>query len=120
MKKFSSTIFITLFLLSFTFAESEKEVDQLNQKAESLLNQNPKESLAIAGNAKASAENIAYKKGQARAVALMGVANYKIDEYAKARIFINQAEALSQQINDTSAISFCKYWMANMELKQGQ
>ncbi len=120
MKKFSATVFITLLLFSPTFAESEKDVDLLNHKAESLLNQKPKESLVIAGNAKASAENIAYKKGQARAVALMGVANYKVDEYAKARIFINQAEALSQQINDTSAISFCKYWLANLELNQGQ
>lgn len=120
MKKFFPLVFITLFSISFSFAESESDVDQLNQKAEMLLNQKPKESLTIAGSAKSAAENIGYKKGLAKSVALIGIANYKIDDYAKARIFMNQAEALSEQANDTSAISFCKYWLANLELNQGQ
>ena len=120
MKKFSTLLLSMLLFLISAFAQSENEIDQLNQKAESLLNQKPKESLAIAGNAKSLAETSSYKNGQAKAVALIGVANYKIDDYAKARIFITQAEALSEQSNDTSSIAFCKYWLANLELNQGQ
>ena len=119
MKKFSTLLFSAFFFLISAFAQSESEIDHLNQKAESLLNQKPKESLAIAGNAKSLAETSSYKKGQAKALALIGVANYKIDDYAKARIFINQAEALSEQSNDTSSLAFCKYWLANLELNQG-
>lgn len=120
MKKFSSLVFFSLLFCVIALAQSENDIDQLNQKTESLLNQKPKESLVLAGKAKALAENIGYKKGQAKAVVLMGVANYKIDDYVKARIFINQAEALSEQTNDTSSIAFCKYWLANLELNQGQ
>ena len=120
MNKFFFLIFTTLLFFSFAFAETENDVDQLNLKAEALLNQKPKESLTIAGNSKSTAENIGYKKGQAKALALIGIANYKIDDYAKARIFINQAETLSEQSNDTSSIAFCKYWLANLELNQAQ
>jgi len=119
MRKFFSLIFMAL-LISSASAESDKDIDLLNEKAELLLNQKPKESLNLAGTAKSLAENIGYKRGQIRAVTLLGIANYKIDEYQKARIFINEAEALSKQLNDTSSISFCKYWLANLELNQGQ
>lgn len=120
MKKLVPTLLFCFLLALFGFAQGENEVDQQNQKAEVMLNQKPKESLNLAGQAKTAAESINYKKGLARAVSLIGVANYKIDEYAKARIFINQAEALSEQINDTSSVAFCKYWLANLELNQGQ
>ncbi len=120
MKRILPTLCLAFLMAFSVVAQSETEIDQLNQKAEALLNQKPKESLNIAGQAKSAAENLGYKKGQAHAVALIGVANYKIDEYAKARIFINQAEALSNQMNDTSSIAFCKYWLANLELNQGQ
>ncbi|HLP52642.1 MAG TPA: adenylate/guanylate cyclase domain-containing protein [Chitinophagales bacterium] len=116
----ATLVFFLLIFLSFAQAQGETDVDQLNQKAEALLNQKPKESIVIAGTAKTTAENMGYKKGQAKAVALIGVANYKIDDYSKARIFISQAEALSQQTNDTSSLAFCKYWLANLELNQGQ
>ena len=120
MRKTFSLLFLFLLFANSIFSQSQADVDQLNQQAESMLNQKPKESLSTAGNAKTTAENIGYKKGLAKAVALMGVANYKIDDYAKAKIFINQAVAISEQINDTFSISFCKYWLANLELNQGQ
>lgn len=113
----------TLLLLLLTvvgFAQTEADVDQQNLKAESLLNQKPEQSITLAGTAKTTAESIGYKKGLAHAVALIGIANYKIDEYEKARIFINQAEILSKDINDTSSIAFCKYWLANLELNRGE
>lgn len=110
-----------LLLFSFlAFAQTTATVDQANEQAESILNQNPKESMAAATAAKTSAENIDYKKGQAKALAIMGVASYKVDDYAKAKILINQAAALSEKIADSSTLSFSKYWLANIELSNGQ
>ncbi len=120
MKKLLPTLFLLLLMAFVAFAQTEADVDQQNLKAEVLLNQKPEQSIVLAGTAKTTAESIDYKKGLARAVALIGVANYKIDEYEKARIFINQAEILSKDLNDTSAIAFCKYWLANLELNRGQ
>src|ERR1043165_7370520 len=111
-------VFLVLVLVVLAFAQNES-VDQLNDKAEGLLNQNPKESFLLAEKAKTAAETATDKKGQARAMALMGVASYKVDDYKKAKIFINQAEALGTQLNDTSLMAFCSYWQCNLELNQG-
>ena len=119
MKKLLPLLILSLLFVFSVFPQNDGDVDQQNQKAETLLNQNPKESFSIASGAKTSAEAGNNKKGQAKAVAIMGVASYKIDDYAKAKIFINQAEALSEEINDTSLIAFCKYWQANLELNHG-
>lgn len=120
MRKPATLAFVLLLFLSFAMAQGENDVDQLNQKAESLLNQKPRESLTIAETARQAAESINYKKGQAKAIALLGVAHYKVDEYDKARNLITRAEALSQQAKDTVNLSFSKYWLANLELNQGQ
>jgi len=117
--------FLLLSLLLFTtagflFSQADADIVAQLDQAEALLNKKPKESLRVAGAAKTAAENSNNIKAQAKAVALMGIANYKIDDYAKARIFITQGEALSGQISDTSLMAFCKYWLANLELNQGQ
>ena len=112
MNKFYTIVFVCLTCFKSLFAQSQIEIDQLNLKAESTLNQSPKTSLTDAITAKANAERIGYKKGIASALAILGVANYKIDDYVKARLYINQSIALSEEIKDSSNLSFSKYWLA--------
>lgn len=119
MRKTTTLILTLILFLSFAHAQKETDVDQLNQKAEAMLNQKPRESLTIAETARQAAESINYQKGLAKSVALIGIAHYKVDDYAKARTFISQAEALSQQAHDTSSLAFSRYWLANLELNQG-
>ena len=120
MKKLYLTFFHIEFIVITAFAQSSQEIDKQNDEAEAALNQNPKQSLAAATKTKASAEAISYKKGIAKAIAIMGVANYKIDDYPKAKILISDAAAINQQINDTSDLAFCKYWLGNIELNQSR
>ena len=117
--------FCLLLILSFVLflsapAQGNNDIDKLNDQAESMLNQNPKQSLVAATKTRAMAESAGYKKGLAKAIAVMGVANYKIDEYGKARMLISEATAINEQIRDTSNLAFCKYWLGNLELNQGQ
>lgn len=116
---------ILLILLFFTgtgilLAQNEAELLNQLKQAESLLNQKPKESLKIASQVNTAAEKGKLVKVQAKAIAITGVANYKIDEYTKAKALITQAELLSRQNYDTSVIAFSKYWLGNIELNQGQ
>ena len=120
MNKFYTIVFVCLTCFKSLFAQTQIEIDQLNLKAESTLNQSPKTSLTDATTAKANAERIGYKKGIASALAILGVANYKIDDYVKARLYINQSIALSEEIKDSSNLSFSKYWLANIELNKGE
>jgi len=101
-------------------AQTPENIDRQNDTAEASLNQNPKQSLATATGTKAAAENIGYKKGMARAIAIMGVANYKVDDYAQAKLLLSDAATINQQISDTSNLAFCKYWLGNIELNQSK
>lgn len=120
MKKTSTLFAISILCVFLVFAQTVSKADEQNNQAETLLNQNPSESYRQAEIAKNTAESDGNKKEQARALALMGVAKYKIDDYTKAKILINQAVVLSEQAADSSNLAFAKYWLANVELNQGQ
>jgi class 3 adenylate cyclase/Tfp pilus assembly protein PilF len=120
MKKFYLAFFCSLLVAFSVRAQTPAEIDKQNDTAESALNQNPKDVLIQAEKIKAVAEAIGYKKGMAKAIAIMGVANYKIDDYAKAKILISDAVTINQQISDTSNLAFCKYWLGNIELNQSK
>ncbi len=119
MNKFYLAFLYLLFVISAT-AQTAADIDKQNDAEEAALNQNPKEVLGQATKTKAAAEAIGYKKGMARAIAIMGVANYKIDDYAKAKVLISNAAAINLQIGDTSSVAFCKYWLGNIELNQSK
>lgn len=120
MQKVVIIVLLALYGTQILLAQSETELVTKLKQAESLLNQKPKESFNIAAQVKTSAEKEKLAKLQAKAIAIMGVANYKIDEYTKAKALITQAELLSRQNYDTSVIAFSKYWLGNIELNQGQ
>ena len=120
MKKIYLTIFNIVFLSAALFAQSTTSIDLQNDTAEAALNQNPKQSLITATQTKANAEAIGYKKGMARAIAIMGVASYKVDDYEKAKMLVSDAATINQQISDTSNLAFCKYWLGNIELNQSK
>ena len=120
MKKFYITFLcISIFVIG-AIAQSAQDIDRQNDESEATLNQNPKQGLASATKTRAAAQAIGYKKGQARAIAIMGVANYKIDDYPKAKILISEAAAINQQLKDTSSLAFCKYWLGNLDLNQSR
>ena len=120
MKKFYLAFFCSLLVVLGTSAQTPAEIDKQNDTAESALNQNPKDVLIQAGKIKLAAENINYKKGMARAIAIMGVASYKVDDYTQAKILISNAATINQQISDTGNLAFCKYWLGNIELNQSK
>jgi len=120
MKKFYLAIFYCLLTAFNIHAQTPAAIDKQNDSAELSLNQNPKEVLLQSGKIKMAAEAIGYKKGMARAIAIMGVASYKVDDYAQAKILISNAAAINQQISDTSNLAFCKYWLGNIELNQSK
>jgi len=119
MKKFYVFFFLVGLGFSSVLAQGQKDIDRDNAQAEALLNQNPQQSLETATKTKAAAEAISYRKGVAKATAIMGVANYKIDDYEKAKALIIDAADINELIKDTSELAFCKYWRGNIELNQG-
>ena len=120
MKLFGLLMILSFALFLSAPAQGNSDIDKLNEQAESMLNQNPKQSLVTATKIRAMAESAGYKKGLAKAIAIMGVANYKIDEYGKARMLISEAASINTQLTDTSNLAFCTYWLGNLELNQGQ
>lgn len=120
MKKIYLALFYSIFIVTALCAQTPALIDRQNDTAEASLNQNPKDVLVQATKIKAESEAIGYKKGVARAIAIMGVANYKVDDYDKAKMLISNAAAINQQISDTSNLAFCKYWLGNIELNQSK
>jgi len=120
MKKIYLAFFYSLFIVVLVCAQTPVQIDRQNDTAEAALNQNPKDVLVQSGKIKIAAESIGYKKGMARAIAIMGVASYKVDDYAQAKKLISTAATINQQINDTSNLAFCKYWLGNIELNQSK
>ncbi len=120
MQKFYLVIMLVFAISGIIGAQSNASIDQLNAEAESLLNQNPHQSIETANKAKSAALSAGYKKGTAVATAILGVANYKIDAYDWAKAQMNSADSMFRQINDTSGMAFCKYWLGNLLLNKGQ
>ena len=118
--KFYSVLLFHLLLAVSLSAQNSVTVEQLIRHSESMLNQDPKASLIAASNAKALAEKNNDQKNLAAALSLMGVAYHKMDQYDTARAYINRSADISQQIKDTSNLTFCIYWLANLELDKGQ
>lgn len=116
------SLFVLLSILSvFPFRSfADENVNSLNAQAEAKLNQSPVEAMSLASNAKDAAIKANDKKAEAHAIALMGVAAYKVDDYTQATKLIDNAIELSLQIKDTSELAFAKYWSANLELNKGQ
>src|ERR1035437_6750651 len=100
MKQFCLLLILSFALLLSAPAQGNNDIDKLNEQAESVLNQNPKQSLVSATKNRAMAESAGYKKGLAKAIAIMGVANYKIDEYGKAKMLIDRK---STRLNSSHA-----------------
>ena len=120
MNKLYLIFFFTFFVVLSAIAQTPEDIDKQNDDAESALNQNPKQSLLTATKTKEAAESIGYKKGLAKAIAIMGVANYKVDDYTQAKLLISDAATINQQISDTSNLAFCNYWLGNIELNQSK
>lgn len=119
LKLYPPLIFLT-FLSLLSFAQGGAATQQLIQSAESKLNQNPGEALTMAMQAISSSKKADEQKNLAEALSVAGVANYKMDEYDKAKIFIDSAFTISEELRDTSLLSFCTYWLATLELNNGQ
>lgn len=120
MKGFGVVVLSCFVLIFYVCAQDTRSMEEQLTHAEALLNQKPAESLVAAGETKSAAQTAGYKKGTAHAMALMGVASYKIDEYDQAKTSLLQALALSEEIRDSSILSFSKYWLGNLDFNQGQ
>lgn len=108
---------ITLFVSTLSFAQS---VEELLLSASSELNQNPTKALAEATAARTQAAQSGNKKQEGKAIAIMGVANYKIDNHEEAAALVTQAITMSDENKDTSTAAFSRYWFGNMALNLGQ
>ncbi|MFN8287175.1 MAG: adenylate/guanylate cyclase domain-containing protein [Chitinophagales bacterium] len=120
MKRFSLAVFFVVMATAIVFAQTQADVDVLTQQAESKLNQNPTEALTLATKAQTDAIQLSYKTGEIKATALMGVANYKIDNYDNAKNLVSQAIGKAEGSKDSSNLSFAKYWLATIELNHGE
>ncbi len=120
MKRFSLAVFLVIMASAIVFAQTQADVDALNQQAESKLNQKPTEALTLATQAQTAAVQLNYKTGEVKATALMGVANYKIDNYENAKSLVSQAIGKAEANKDSSNLSFSKYWLATIELNHGE
>ncbi|MCS6934781.1 MAG: tetratricopeptide repeat protein [Chitinophagales bacterium] len=108
-----------IFLFIATVAHSENP-ETLLTGAAAALNNNPRQALQDATAARDAARQSGNKKQEALATAIMGVANYKIDNQEEALSLITQAITLSDEIKDTSTAAFSRYWFGNMALQLGQ
>lgn len=118
MKKIYMIVFWVVFASCEVWAQENS--DAINKQAEAMLNQKPSEALVLAERAKVMAESEKNLKNTTKAIALIGVANYKIDSYKNAEKYIQQAIALAEKNKDTSNLSFGRYWLGNILLNQGQ
>jgi adenylate cyclase len=109
-----------LAILGFSAALAQENAEAINKRAEAMLNRKPSEALILAEQAKLLAETEKNSSSLTKAIALMGVANYKIDSYKNAEKFIQQAIALAEKNKDTANLSFGRYWSGNLQLNQGQ
>lgn len=119
MRQFITAYFFVLYSVAL-FAANNNEIDALNRKAESGLNQNPAQSLQLAEEALQLASDVKYISGQARATAIKGVAKFKVDDFAQASTLISKALTLSELAKDSSTLSFSIYWKANLYINQGE
>lgn len=119
MKRYSALFLIPIMFCFSAIAQESTDADELLKTAETLLNQKPAESLISATNARYTSEKAGDKKNAARALALAGVANYKIDEYEQARISLQKSLRESEEVKDTSLLSFITYWLGNLATNQG-
>ncbi len=103
MKRFSLAVFFVVMASAIVFAQTQADVDALNQQAESKLNQKPTEALTLATQAQTAAVQLNYKTGEVKATALMGVANYKIDNYENAKSLVSQAIGKAEANKDSAA-----------------
>lgn len=120
MRSLSFSLFL-FFLNTLTVgARVNPDATLFNQQAESKLNVNPKEAIALAGKAKTTAERNKDKKNSALATILIGVANFKIDNYDRARTLLLEALKLSENCGDSSTLAYAYYWNGNMEVNKGE
>lgn len=119
MGKFSINVIFLLFFVSVSFSQTNSESVLLNQQAEQQLNQNPVEAIRLAEEAKSKAEQSDDKKSIARAITIAGVANYKHDNYDKAKILLTEGLTWSQNANDSSTLAYAHYWSGNLEMNKG-
>ncbi len=119
MRKFSASIIFHLFFVSALFCQTSAESTSLNQQAEQQLNQNPIEAIRLAEEAKSKAEQKGDAKNKALATTIIGIANYKHDNYDKAKIFLTEALSLSQNTGDSSTLAYAHYWSGNLEVNKG-
>lgn len=120
MKRFYLAVIVVLLASATVSAQTTADVDKLNQDAEAQLNQKPSEALTLAEQAQAAAQKISYKTGETRATAIMGVANFKVDNYDKAINLLQEADKSAAENADSSNLSFAKYWIATVELNHGE
>jgi class 3 adenylate cyclase len=101
-------------------AQSRSDIDALITQAEQNLNSKPNDAVKVAEQAKAAADKSGYQSGAAKALSLIGVANYKIDQYAVSADFITQASKMATEQHDSSLMCFCTYWLGNLQVSNGQ
>lgn len=111
--------FLLLLWMSFPAFSIGSDIAQLNSIAESKLNSNPTEALKLARNAKLKAEQTKDELGADLAIALIGVAHYKIDHYDSAKIYLNLAINQADVNSDSSTLAYATYWKGNTELYKG-
>lgn len=110
---------LLVFIMFVTHAQQNATINELNSKAETLLNSNPNQALELARKAFAEAEKANDVQGQCRALVLRGIANYKIDNYDVAFARLNEAVSYCQKHNDTSNLAYANYWLGNIHLHKG-
>lgn len=115
-------IFYVGFLFCYSailFAQPDTAAQSLITNAENQLNANPKKSLEEAEQALATFKAEKNTSGTAKSLAILAVANYKIDQYDKALKYIQEAIKLSKKVADTSILAYAIYWKGNIELHKG-
>lgn len=120
MRKLYTCISLLFVFVSCLYSQANVDASQLNQQAESKLNQNPKEAIFLATEAKNKAEQSDDKGNAALATILMGVANFKVDNYDRARILLTDALTQSENCGDSATLAYAYYWNGNIEVNKGE
>src|SRR6478609_5137726 len=98
----------------------ENHVSLLNELSPALMDNNPEEALTICLRADSLSKKINFKKGEARALDLMGDALWLLGNYPKSLEVQLASLQLNEALKDSGAIAGCLISLANLYSDQRQ